>query len=977
MGSWSSHKVHWRYLPILRALARMPIGSLVSLILVGGTLLWASNKFAGRLEANRRWIETVALRSTSESYKHVFDRLRDGGLIWVHRPTGRVEIRYASSDGLRGSGPLEDDQPQPTFAPDSDEYRALMRLLWFSEQGEFIRKEIDAWNQSYQMLAIRDNRYINLGRGKRGRVCHDGKTVPHSYVPQDCFPNEWASTYVHNGTSTNAFTGSVASPSSQDFAFVAEKGGSYMGAWRVITPFSEEPPSLSSPTQTFTYRFSTTMSLGQQPVLVNLIGDVGSISVDGSLHIIDPKQRETSLSLGRAKVEIRAIPGYSPHVTFPRCLQAGERGRGKAYGISLSGSIGQKIQIDIEARPLSLPIRDDLQCRDGCLSRSAHLRVHCDSQDKEVAWEAPLIARPPSRIPFQITTRDGKMHLTNPDSGELETAAIELGLAPVVGLGPVDYGSLVGGLREANRNAIETVRLSIDQDLQRLTIDALSHVHCASPQNRQTRGGRAIGYEGTCPAQRAAFVVMDASDDEARRGEILALASWPRVAEGISLWDLAALEMAAPAESPVAGMAWRANDIWATPGSSFKLVTAAAAIQAAIDGNEKIAKLLRGSIDLKGMANELGIVQGGSTDGTGGWREGACKPLHPQDPKFLDALPVLARDGRTIARCLGNSAESGPRAPFIKALILPEKSRCAQGGRARIGLCEALITSSNLYFSGIALRMDQASVPVGQDGSEIESEKELPQLHMAKMARRLFPAEGLCNPALENRPCYGFDLLRGRVAGARRLVASTLLVAAAAKASRRDADGRARRLQLAQAGIGQSVRATVLAMTSAYASAASGKVVRPRVLLRELAKPDSVTDPLEGKDLFETPPGREGVREELVEQLRRGLNGVVSVEGGTARSNVGAIPQAVLPYVFAKTGTAIVYGREKGILHGRARRPPYSAWIVGWVEPPGGGSGVNRRLAFGCQVTHSYEYGGPACGPVVGAFIRALHESRR
>ena len=199
-------------------------------------------------------------------------------------------------------------------------------------------------------------------------------------------------------------------------------------------------------------------------------------------------------------------------------------------------------------------------------------------------------------------------------------------------------------------------------------------VDCDPPQRSRDRRRNKRSRFCDNEDRRTTFVVMDAGDDARTRGEILAVVAWPGVEQGVPLWDLGALEIGAPGESPVSGEPWRANDATATPGSTFKLVTALAAIQAALDGDDTVRRLLEGGPDARWIADTLGVASGGKD-----WQSGRCKP-EPGPINELNALPVVGVDGVSIALCIGNAGESR-RGPLTAALMRPQTTGC--GGKRR------------------------------------------------------------------------------------------------------------------------------------------------------------------------------------------------------------------------------------------------------------------------------------------------------
>jgi cell division protein FtsI/penicillin-binding protein 2 len=153
-----------------------------------------------------------------------------------------------------------------------------------------------------------------------------------------------------------------------------------------------------------------------------------------------------------------------------------------------------------------------------------------------------------------------------------------------------------------------------------------------------------------------------------------------------------------------------------------------------------------------------------------------------------------------------------------------------------------------------------------------------------------------------------------------------------------------RKFELAQAGIGQGVAASPLAMATAAASVALGELISPRLL--------STTVRQARMPLIAAPPGMEQQRDALLAQLRQGMYGVVNVAGGTMYNNrlqVRPLKKKGIRF-WAKTGTLTLDKDTK----------TYAAWLIGWAEAPD-----SRRVAFACLIAPSTHYGGEECGPVV------------
>jgi cell division protein FtsI/penicillin-binding protein 2 len=460
--------------------------------------------------------------------------------------------------------------------------------------------------------------------------------------------------------------------------------------------------------------------------------------------------------------------------------------------------------------------------------------------------------------------------------------------------------------------------------------------------------------------------------------------------------------MGAPSRSPLAGMTWRAVDIAATPGSSFKAVTGLAAIDAALNGDGNLREVLRGNKALKDAAADLKIVA--RTDKAleaTPKRSRPCKfDEHPTDLNGLNALAIPNHLNNRFF-CAGNAGE-GQGVAFSRLFLTPKESGCrgpSTATSAKGGLCEALITSSNLFFGGLALYLDRAHVVRSFGDREEERPEALPDLAMARIARRLFPDEfpaprrlAAARPdseiAAAPASAPGFDLLRGQLdTNVPRLFASPMVISAATATE--ETIGRDRRIALGVAGYGQSVSASTLAMATVYAGIGSEHIVRPRIVPYDPSRPERVFDPDEGQSILKSvAPGQEKVRDELMTLLRRGLAGVISSTRGTAHPGPEhrAFEKSPLvrefgkEIIFAKTGTAKIGWACRSWRGARATKQceagtretdVYSSWLAGWIEPSAN-SRRDRRVAFACNVSYTFRYGADACGPIIREILEKL-----
>lgn len=1032
-----------------RSAFRKAISTAVVLTGLGALLVWGVHTYIGTLEANRRWVENVRVRQSSLLPGVVFQRLLDAQLVWVARDQRSVEIRYVSCENSMHR--IDGDLPAGV---DPRSLRDLFQLLCVAPQGEAIRQEIDHWNRSFLLLAVRDNRDINpLPRAAplatktaltksaptppvaaaEKRVCRDSASTPVSrLVGAGCFPTTWQAEFVSGGVARATPAADGATVPYRDFAFVAIDGHMWAGDWFVTSLLHSSAAAATTgavePGEF--YRLKTTLPLGAEDVGIDLIGRARRVRIDG---------REVRMADTRGPVETGRVATLSPYkleydfycdenyqeesADSCQSLPKPEETIPFAFWFEVGGAggrapaAGQTVTVEIDAEPIRVFPTELIEKGSGIvrLRRTQHLDVACERNfnapppsaaagDRRresrctLSWiEAEGVERTAARASYRVFERDGKTELVASDSGTILDSAVEVGLGPVVGLTPTDVGSLVAALDAMPRPERRDYRLTIDLAMQKATQTVVDRQAPCRGMKTARQLKKVLGADDCKDHHeklRASVVLIDASDNPATRGEVLAIASWPGISPGLPAWSLAALEIGAPSRSPVSGMAWRAVDISATPGSSYKVITGLAAIETALGGNdEKLLRLLRGSLPAADAAKMLGLAQ--RTDGrveATAKRSKGCVFVTPREPTSYNTLPIPNRAG-TGYFCAGNASE-GERTPYMNIYQAPCPG-LAGAPASRGGLCDALIKSSNLFFGGLALYLDGGRV-ARQTGNRFEEIADpLPDLAMARASRRLFPdsfpaprpplGAAARNPSVPVRPALGFDLLRGQLdVTAPRLLVSPMVIRAATRQGEADA----RRVALGLSGYGQAVSASTLALANAYASVASGKVVRPRLFPRDPERPERVQDEFEGMPLLDRiPAGREKDAAELLQLLRRGLAGVITA--GTGRSYFDKSVLVRPPgneILFAKTGTATIgwacQSRSGGAAAaddtgsctaGSIEKNIYSSWLAGWIEPS---ERINRRIAFACTVSYTFAFGGAACGPIMRSILEDLHGGR-
>lgn len=452
----------------------------------------------------------------------------------------------------------------------------------------------------------------------------------------------------------------------------------------------------------------------------------------------------------------------------------------------------------------------------------------------EVVWKDTASPRGRGRRVLRVTTLDGVELL---DEKVRATAkARELGLLGLVGVDAADFGALSG-------------RLVYGQEPLDLTLTLDTRLMVPAQEALEAQLGR-MGLLGDRYAgeRRAALVVLDAKD-----GAIRAAATWPPapVAEHVNAWDRAAFSKVYPLRDPFKTSAWQMVDRHNAPGSTFKPVTALAAIGAAAGDHPE--------------ATAIGEMLAGLSGKEYRKRTGVGTGRHSYNP--YQGTGLLGRRGipsRTVANfgqgrvgaVLGRRERDGrctPEVPITDSL----------------SLTAAVRDSINVWFDVLAMAVDgDAALDFDRDPSG-----PTPRLWLMNRIEDLGLREAL--DLLPGRP-EGTSTLRATPGNASLFVDKPWPMA----------------WTLIQNAIGQGVQITPLHLSSVAATIASGRRIRPHLDAAWNAEPFVPSHPDLGLDLS---------------RLRAGMKAVPEV--GTARGAFAARPERCRFY--GKTGTATI-GKPHG-----------------------------------------------------------------
>jgi cell division protein FtsI/penicillin-binding protein 2 len=1002
-------------------LRSLVIGALVLSTLSAAIVLFF---YRGRLAANVAWDGKVTIEQETRLHASIFKIAQDRALVRATPgPQGELLLQSPQCEAVMLKDPLA-AKGSPGNSGDLTErqFRTALRLLCESPQGGEILQEIEAWNAAFDMLGVRDNRFQDEA------CQSDRKDLnAQVFVPRDCKPNLWKVERVLESGNIAATWIPRAEPSPQDFSMIADPASdfAFFGDWAVLksgTPEGGYRPRYRMHSDRLTLRAnrSTTVEIvGRLRGVKVYSADLPAAQIERvQRYAVNPQRPNTTATFGPVKVEIFAHCGEESSFAEakretpeddgdPEEQTEPDDGECKveppyvsripiAYQVSLTRTGGGRAAelpfvVELDAEPVEMlpaELRPDFsQIKEGSptfkeavkVRLTRHIEAKCPAnfRDKDtpggcdLTWErvpGAQRAKPPTFNVLLDADPKGE-NLVDPKSGIIKGPAFDEGLASIIGLGPQDWGSLSYALAHrslpADGTEPEPVRLTIDPGIQKAARDAVgSGVRGEGCQPApSTKKGRARGAsQRFCvrlrPDQTATLIVLNADKTP---GAIKGVASWPTLAKHLHIWDLQALE------SDGAGMAsasWRLVAPDQRPGSTFKAITAMAALDLATQPPDKVsqnfrdrlAELLAGKAPLARHVDFLRLASATWSDGK------RCSIVSGGAP---NSIPVRIGSGFWCARNYRAAGATGASAYWAA-----RPSVACGGTGAQFGVCEALMVSSNLFFGGLAEQMTRQGPRVA-DG----------RLGIDLMARRLafddqdcVDRNGKVRTDKDGKPLpCGFDLLRQ--------MDGVQAVKLRAHPMRFDLPSNAAAMsniqQLLRTGWGDGESATPLAMVTAYASIGREKLVRPSIV-RIKRRPDGCPEmPLQGEcgDLLEDWPRATN----LFKNVRAGLHAVAMPGGSGAAafndSTLRMMPDGRTPRLFIKTGTATY--RAVNPKTGRVSNY-FTLWLAGWVEGVGN-TPIPERLAFACMITRGTgnDTGGGTCARLIRRFLDNLSPPSR
>ncbi len=503
----------------------------------------------------------------------------------------------------------------------------------------------------------------------------------------------------------------------------------------------------------------------------------------------------------------------------PHCVYADPSDAFDAWQIHLRLAAGEhELRLPVRAVPNPAPADRDLPLAlvDGQLVWRPQ---------RESYRAAGSGARPPAR--FLLESVDGAALTDAEGRGAPTRFTLEHGLVGLVGHGREQRGSLS-----------ELLARSSIADQGRVILTLESRLQAIAQRELERRLREVAGANDPYGKQRrGAVVLLDAAS-----GAILATANHPGPPAGTTAWDRAAFALTWPELDPFRYTPWQGLDAHATPGSTFKPVTALAAMAAAREGDEDIRRMLKGWPRAE-LAQNTGLEPGDGCYQAEGASEVCNYRGGPLERSFDKGL--------RHTDCVSDSPRSHS-----------------------LGLREAVRDSLNIWFVRLAERMDGANLTSGGRESF---------LYRQALALGFGPPLALF-PEIGGVP-------RDRLDSALRAHRGSVL-----KAQSGDLDLGYPALgvpmqRLTQNAFGQGVRASALQMARTAATLARGALTTPTLL-----------HSWEGERVEPPVPLPLELDQGLLELLRQGMKAVP--ETGTAAAAFAKEDPEGRCRTYGKTGTA-------------------------------------------------------------------------
>lgn len=528
----------------------------------------------------------------------LFDALQARGLLRLGA-AGMIELAprdlplWLAADH-RDRVPQPDPWRQVSGGAETDK---LFKRLYYQADGAYVRQQVDLFNGERRLLAWRVPVTASAPAGWRATLADDADGVDNAPVPV-------------------ATTAQMPLAAARLFASLPQ-------GWLPWTRVGRWPPSYG----------------GANPAaalpLVRLTLALPRAASGGEVYRL--------LVAGRASAAEGAVMRVASACTGRACTGADD-----VQDLTLTALAGART-LAVAVRPLAFGAPDDQQYR--------HLRLAAG----KLVWQ-PLAAAPgagasPLRTvanmapaAVRLADRNGVLVW---DDGAPTAAAIDAGLAPMLGLGPEHASSIAGMLgRLPTAGAPVTATLTLDLPLQAVSQRILA---CVGMRHGRWDGQGCVGGQAVPAGRQAGLVIVDTET-----GDVLAAAGAGAGDVNAANWnEVRDHDRTNPARSPLRLPAWQHDGgAHRSPGSTFKVISA------------------------------LGLELAARAD--------------PQLDALLDGMPLPAINRLAQQRGFGFRTDAAtypldPRLARITNYREQGLDRRAQEGR--LGLAQALTYSLNTWFA--------------------------------------------------------------------------------------------------------------------------------------------------------------------------------------------------------------------------------------------------------------------------------------
>jgi cell division protein FtsI/penicillin-binding protein 2 len=886
-------------------------------------IYWRMGDLTGRYQ-NKAGDAEAALQSYEDST--LFINLVRANLIVPRESDSGLDMAPPDYVLIKRAGGKNKDEEDEGIS--EGEQETLLKALYDSAAGTIVRTQVNLWNGTRRMAAVRDDRAVSQEAANKvvWRAASEGgipkpltNLVPESFgfVNKDQIPkgmSDWVA---------------VAGARENERLVFSTNTGSHSGTLHIQIIGRPVKVPQGARVERRTYDFFT--EKGELKWACRTVAEAAVITMN--------VRENTPLD-----ITVEPAANCSPSVF--------------GLAISMTGE-------DLAGRPRQRPKR-----KKGPRGKDKDPGVITTGTIEWVYnWRPVQRATPTSSRAdklFVVRTADG-VALTDPNGkGTPTQAANEMGLISLLGYSRADSMSIIGLMSGSKLPGGNTeVTLTIDSRVQRIVQSTLTHhLTRVIDGNRGGRGGQGRFFH----ERRASITLLDVDT-----GAVVAIGSWPLVPLGARPWDYVSYQITNPTKDPTMIASWQLLTIDNTPGSTWKtftaLTTALEASDTAGRPDEALGQMIVG-MDPGTWQRRLGIPMGATTVQIPGSTTRSISNIGGAATHTSGPLrnPICTDTGQ------------GVNAPTLNVALALKHSFNVYFARMAMLLEERHV------------RQWLDSLPKNRAGRVTEDIKQLPPTRMMVRMKQIgIDWEEPINLAANLGEAQPLLRIKGKFTFDKLFVRPPLTAITSNVNLMRDNPPSAYlpdyMHRIALNGIGQAWSVSTMHVALGSATIAKGARVRPYIIAgwgRERLGPPK-PPPGESDALNVRPDLLAAIRlgmKAVTEAPGATASGVFAnepvmilgeeyakVKGGDIGKRVAAIRQAnakngVKPIwcrAYGKTGTA---DPKKGGGYN-------SGWFTGWKEPLQAGG---RRFAIACMVSHlDHAFGGPRFGGAVcGSIVRDI-----